>query len=234
SDIQFQLAQLLFEDGRYVDSLEAYEKALDSDDLARVRRARAGVVQSALRIAEFNIARSEAEKLLTSDPRNPDALSLYGDSLWASGLFDDAETKYRDALSLAPELPRGHHGLVRSLLARSQLTEAMNEAQAALRAALRDLEIHHTVGTIFERMHRYEEAAAAFNNYVNLLPNKDSSDKAAWSRSEIRFLRSFGQKVPFEMEPGADEMLHTVPFRLVNDKVVVRAKVNDAAAQDFI
>ena len=36
------------------------------------------------------------------------------------------------------------------------------------------------------------------------------------------------------MEAGADEMLYTVPFRLVNDKVVVRAKVNDAAAQDFV
>ena len=31
-------------------------------------------------------------------------------------------------------------------------------------------------------MHKYEEAAAAFSNYVNLLPNKDRSEKAAWSR----------------------------------------------------
>jgi predicted aspartyl protease len=110
----------------------------------------------------------------------------------------------------------------------------MAEAQSALRLSPRDLEIHHTVGTIFERMHKYEEAAAAFSNYVNLLPNKDRSDKAAWSRAEIRFLRSFGQKVPFEMNADAETMLHTVPFRLVNEKVVIRAKLNDAAAQDFI
>ena len=83
-------------------------------------------------------------------------------------------------------------------------------------------------------MHKYEEAAAAFGNYVNLLPNKDHSDKAAWSRSEIRFLRSFGQKVPFELDPSAMNILHTVPFRLVNEKVVIRAKVNDAGPQDFI
>ena len=83
-------------------------------------------------------------------------------------------------------------------------------------------------------MHKYEEAAGAYSNYVNLLPNKDHSEKADWSRAEIRFLRSFGQRVPFETDPGADDRLYTVDFRLVNEKVVVRAKVNDAAAQDFV
>ena len=234
ADIQLQLAQLFFQDGRYSESLEAFQKALIAEEPSRVRTARVGVIQSALRVAEFPIARREAELLLKSEPRSAEVLSLYGDSLWASGLFDDAETKYRDALGIAPELARARHGMARSLLARSQLDDAMGEAQAALRLAPRDLEIHHTVGTIYERMHNYEAAAAAFSNYVNLLPNKDRSDKAAWSRAEIRFLRSFGQKMPFEMDPGADQMLYTVPFRLVNDKVVVRAKINDSSAQDFV
>ena len=126
------------------------------------------------------------------------------------------------------------HGMAKSLAARSQLEEAMNEAQLALQLSPRDLEIHHTVGTIYERMHKYEEAANAYSNYVNLLPNKEHSEKAEWSRAEIRFLKSFGQRVPFETEPGADDGLYTVDFRIVNDKVVVRAKINDASAQDFV
>src|SRR5262249_40622405 len=154
-----------FQDGRYFESLEAYQKALSADDPARVRAARVGVVQSALRVAEFAVARREAEQLLASDKQNAQVLSLYGDSLWASGLFDEAESRYRDALSLEPELARARHGIARSLLARSQLGDAMNEAQAALRLSPRDLEIHHTIGTIYERMHNYEAAAAAFNNY---------------------------------------------------------------------
>src|SRR4029450_10509098 len=83
-------------------------------------------------------------------------------------------------------------------------------------------------------MHKSEEAPAAYSNYVNLLPNKDRSEKADWSRAEIRFLRSFGQRVPFESDPGSDDRLYTVDFRLVNEKVVVKAKVNDASAQDFV
>src|SRR5262245_4381282 len=234
SEVQLQLGNLLYSEGRYLDSLEAYKNSLKTAPSDNQRAPRIGVIASALRVAEFDLARTEAEKLAKADPNGPDAMSLYGDALWASGLFDEAESRYRDALAKVPDLARGHHGMARSLAARGKLADAMNEAQAALRLAPRDLEIHHTVGTIFERMHKYEEAAAAYSNYVNLLPNKDHSEKADWSRAEIRFLRSFGQKVPFDTEPGTDDRLYTVDFRLVNEKVVVRAKINDASAQDFV
>jgi Flp pilus assembly protein TadD/predicted aspartyl protease len=234
SEIQLQLADLLFSEGKFVDSLDAYRNALKAAPSDNVRRPRMGVIASALRVAEFGLARDEAEKLYRADPTGPDSMTLYGDALWSSGLFMEAEGKYKDALAAAPELARGHHGMAKALAARSQLTAAMNEAQAALRLSPRDLEIHHTVGTIFERQHKYEEAAAAYSNYVNLLPNKDHSEKADWSRAEIRFLRSFGQRVPFEADAGTDDKLYTVDFRLVNEKVVVRAKVNDASAQDFV
>ncbi|HTK28518.1 MAG TPA: aspartyl protease family protein [Vicinamibacterales bacterium] len=234
AQIELQFGAQLFSEGRYQEALEAYQRALKIADPNAMRDARAGVVQSALRVAEFNLARTEAATLAEAHPRDADAISLYADSLWAAGLFEAAEGKYRDALAIQPSLARGHHGIARSLAARGQLDTAMDEAQTALRLAPRDLEIHHTVGTIYERMHKYEEAAAAYSNYVNLLPNKDHSDKADWSRAEIRFLRSFGQRVPFETDPASDEMLYTVDFRMVNEKVVVRAKVNDAAAQDFV
>jgi tetratricopeptide (TPR) repeat protein len=234
SQIQLQLGDLLFAEGRYLDSLEAYRAALKESPPDAIRRPRVGVIASALRVAEFDLARQEAERLHQADPKSPESIALYGDALWSSGLFQEAENQYKDALAVAPDLARGHHGLARALAARSRLDDAMNEAQVALRLSPRDLEIHHTVGTIFERMHRYEQAAAAYSNYVNLLPNKDHSEKADWSRAEIRFLRSFGQRVPFDTDPGADDQLYTMDFRLVNEKVVVRAKVNDAAPQDFV
>ena len=234
SEIQLQLGDLLFSEGKYLDSLDAYRNALKTASFDSARRPRMGVIASALRVAEFDLARLEGEKLFKADPKGPDSMTLYGDALWSSGLFQEAENQYKNALAAAPELARGHHGMAKSLAARSRLAEAMNEAQAALRLSPRDLEIHHTVGTIYERQHKYEEAAAAYSNYVNLLPNKDHSEKADWSRQEIRFLRSFGQRVPFESDPGTDDRLYTVDFRLVNEKVVVRAKVNDASAQDFV
>jgi len=175
SEIQLQLGDLLFSEGKYLDSLDAYRNALKTAPSDASRRPRVGVIASALRVAEFDLARAEAEKLYQADPKSPDAMTLYGDALWSAGLFQEAESEYRDALAAAPDLARGHHGMAKSLAARSRLDEAMNEAQAALRLSPRDLEIHHTVGTIYERQHRYEEAANAYSNYVDLLPNKDHS-----------------------------------------------------------
>jgi Flp pilus assembly protein TadD/predicted aspartyl protease len=234
AEIQLRLGRMLFEQGQYPESLDAYRNAVAAQDSGTIRQARAGVIKAALRVAEFGLARREAQELVKIAPLDPETLALLGDSLWAAGLFDQAEEKYRDAVSLQPDLARGRHGMARSLLARSKLDEAMNEAQAALRLAPRDLEVHHTVGAIYERMHKYEEAAGAYSNYVNLLPNKDRSEKAEWARAEIRFLRSFGQRLPFDMDPGAADETYTIDFRLVKEKVVVRAKVNGSTAQDFV
>jgi predicted aspartyl protease/Flp pilus assembly protein TadD len=233
-EIQLQLGHQFFRDGRYEDALDAYQRSLTASAPADPREARAGVIQSALRIAEFSVAREAAEALAQSAPADPESMALHGDALWASGLFEEAESKYAGSLSAEPNLARGHHGMARALAAKSRLDEAMEAAQTALKLSPRDLEIHHTVGAIYERMRRYEEAAGAFTNYVNLLPHKDTSDKADWSRSEIKFLRSFGQRVPFETDPGATDQVYTIDFRLVNEKVVVRAKVNDGSFQDFV
>ncbi|MDR1990745.1 MAG: aspartyl protease family protein [Acidobacteriaceae bacterium] len=234
SEIQLRLGDESMSEGRYPDALDAYQRALAVAVPDNLRAARFGVVQASLRVAEFDLARQEAERLVQATPASPEVLALYADALWASGLFEEAESRYQEALSRVPDLARGHHGMARALAARGRLDEAMDEAQTALRLSPRDLEIHHTVGTIYERMHKYEEAAGAFSNYVNLLPNKDHSEKADWSRSEIKFLRSFGQRVPFEMDPGAEDQIYTMEFRLVSDKIVVRAKVNDGSFQDFV
>jgi tetratricopeptide (TPR) repeat protein len=133
ADIQLRLGRMLFDQGQYPEALDAYRNAVTSEDSQIVRQARAGLIQSALRVAEFVSARTEANVLLKMAPRDPDVLALYADSLWASGLFEQAEDQYREALALAPELARGRHGMARALLARSKLDEAMNEAQAPLR-----------------------------------------------------------------------------------------------------
>ncbi len=233
-DIELAIGNQFFTDGRYLDALDAFQRSLTAATPANERLAQSGAVMAALRAAEFTAARAHSEALVKVAPRDPDALALYADALWASGLFEEAETRYQEALAIAPGLPRGHHGMARALAARSKLDEALAEGQLAVKLGPRDLEAHHTVGTIYERMHKYEEAAASFNNYVNLLPNKDRSEQAAWARAEVKFLSSFGQRLPFEMDPGAEEQTYTVDFKLVNEKIVVRAKVNEGSFQDFV
>src|SRR3984893_2168055 len=96
ADIQLRLGRMLFDQGQYPEALDAYRNAVSSEDSQIVRQARAGLIQSALRVAEFGSARTEANVLLKMAPRDPDVLALYADSLWASGLFEQAEDQYRE------------------------------------------------------------------------------------------------------------------------------------------
>ena len=234
SAIQLQLADLLVAEERFGEAHEAYQRAREGATQDQLFRAQRGSVLSLLRLARFAEAKVEADLARAESPDDPETLALSGDALWAAGLFDEAEATFRELLARAPEVARGHHGLAKSLMSRNRLDAALEASQRALSLLPRDGEFHHTVGTIYKRMHRYEEAAVAFGNYVNLLPNEQQSDRAAWSRAQIRFLRSFGSRVPFDMEPEVAEKLHTVSFRLIRDKIVVKASVNGGRALDFV
>lgn len=234
AELQFQLANLLLEENRYGEALDAYELASRAEDADLARRARKGVVKTSLRLARFADARATAEALRADAPDDVEALTLYADALWSAGLFDEAEAAYREAVARESGSSRARYGIARSLATRSRYTEALQEAQAALATAPRDGEIHAAIGEIYERMHRFDEAAAAYTNFINLLPNKDRSDKAAWTRAQVRFLEAFSGRTPVEIDDEDNRMRHTVPFRLVNDKIVVRARVNGSPLMDFI
>src|ERR1700730_2265599 len=105
-EIQLQLGNLFFGEGRYQESLEAYRNAVKVAPPEQMRQARGGVILSSLRVAEFERAREEAERLIQESPRAPESLALYGDALWASGLFEEAENKYKDALQATTDLAR--------------------------------------------------------------------------------------------------------------------------------
>jgi predicted aspartyl protease len=233
--VQLQLASLLYEETRFDEARDAYRRAaVAADDPALRLRGRIGVVKTALLLGEFEEAQREAAAMRRDAPGNAEAMAVYADALWSAGLFDEAEREFRDALALSPEMSRGRHGLAKALASRSRLEEALNEVQAALRTSPRDGEIHHTAGTIFERLRRYEEAAGEYTNYVNLLPNKDRSDKALWSKAQIRFLQAFRNREANALDAGARGTLHTVDFRLVQDKVIVKGRMNGHRWTDFV
>jgi predicted aspartyl protease/Flp pilus assembly protein TadD len=233
-EIQLQLGDLLAAEARFREAVDPYRRAVAAagEDEALRRRAQAGLALALLRTGDFAAARTEAQQLVTAEAGDARALALFADTLWASGLFDEAELAYENALKADPSEARAHHGRARLLTARNRLDEALIEAQEALRLAPREAEYHHDAGVIYERQYKYEDAAVAFGNYVNLLPNKDRSDKAAWTRAEIRFLDSFKGRtaVDFEGQQGP----WTVPVRIQKDKVLVRVKVNGAGPSDFV
>ena len=233
ADVQLQLGDLLFADGRYAEAGDAYRHAITAPDPGASARAAAGVVLSQLRVGAFRPALGEAQTLLAGHPGDALLTAVEGDALWSCGMFEEAEAAFAAALALDAAQPRARHGHARSLSTRNQLDAALAEAREAVRLSPRDPEFHSTVGAIYQRMHRYQDAAAAFANYLNLLPNRDRGDRAMWVRETIRFLESFDKRVPLDFGTEPDDRVWTVPVRVLGEKVFVRGKVNGVTT-DFV
>jgi predicted aspartyl protease/Flp pilus assembly protein TadD len=231
--MQISLADILFDHADYRTALQTYLAATECEDSAIRDRARSGAVRSALRLAEFGVAASHLASLNGSRSADPATLALAGDALWASGRFDDGEKAYRDAVSLAPDSARARHGLAKALASTGQYEPALNELYAALREAPRESDLRHTLGSIYERMHRYGDAAAAYTQYLDTLKGADRYERSQWARTHIAFLRSFDGLVPFEMAWKGREKRQVIDFRLVNGKVIVKGKINGGRAVDF-
>ena len=233
-ELQFQLANLLFEETRYREALDAYGRAASAGDAALSVSARKGRIRTALRLAEFDLAKNEAATLQAQVPRDPEALTLSGDALWSFGLFDDADKAYSDAAALAPESSRARFGRARTLAALNRIDQSLDLALSASALAPRDGEIHALVADLYRRQNRFDQAANSYSSYINLLPNKDRSEKAAWARAQVDFLESFEGVTPTEIDAEDLDALHTLPFKLVRDKIVVQARVNGGRLQDFV
>lgn len=231
--VQLQLADALFAAADYRGALGVYRQVADTPDPALQVRGRVGSVRSALRAAEFRLAATHAHALRSAAPDDPEALALSGDALWASGLFDEAEAEYGEALRRDVTCARARHGLARVMASRGRLEESLAAATAALAATPDDAEIQHTVGYVYERQHRFEEAADAYSRYLALLSPGDRAGKASWVDSHINFLRSFAGTKPFDLVSPPGTRLHTVPFTLVNGKVIVRARLNGEKTVEF-
>ncbi|MBI2827760.1 MAG: retroviral-like aspartic protease family protein [Acidobacteria bacterium] len=230
SAAQFQAATEFFASARYREALDAYDLALQGNDAALVTRARKGKVRAALRIAEFDLARAEAETLNVDAEADAEAQTLLGDALWANGLFGEADTEYREALEETPGSSRARFGLARSLATRSQLDEALHEALATAAAAPRDAEVHALAGLIYERLNRFGEAADAYERYIALLPMVENNSTAAIAQSKVRLLRSFKGRVPLQVEEATGRV-HRLRFRLADRKIVLQGRVNRAPVE---
>ncbi len=233
AELQIQLATRLFGEARYAEAYDAFDNALGTDDPALVLRARKGKVRAALRIAEFSVARREGEALKTSAGGDPEVAALYADSLWAMGLFDEAEEQYRQALVLNADSSRARLGIARSLATRSRLAEALEEVLKARAADPNDFQIHATLGDIYARLYRFDEAADAYTDYkARLVPAEVSS--ALISEAQIKFLRSFKGRTPLAIRDDVAGAVHTVPFRLSKNKVLVRAVINGRYSTELV
>ena len=221
---QFRRGTVLYKDGKYSDALKSFVQASESPDPSVALGARKGTVLAALRIGEFTLARRTGS-ILSMNDADAEALSLAGDALWAAGFFDEADREYARALTVDAESGRARYGIARSLSSRSRLTEGLSEIGHALELSPGDSDLRALQGTILERLNRFDEAAEAYEAYADLLPRREYAAMTT-ARSRATLLRSFSKRPPLDVSAEDTNRAHTLPFKLVNNKIVVLGRLN--------
>jgi Flp pilus assembly protein TadD len=231
TDLREQLtrATALYEDGKYSDALKGFVQASESPDASVALGATKGTVLAALRIGEFTVARRAASILSTHDA-DSEAMTLSGDALWAAGFFDEADREYARALAVDSKSARARYGIARSLTSRSRLTEALGEIDRAIEFSPADSDLHALHGTVLERLTRFAEAAQAYDESADLLPARESAAMTI-ARNRAKLLRSFSKRPPLDVSEEDGNRVHTLPFKLVNNKIVVLGRLNGVGVE---
>ena len=221
---QFRRATASYNEAKYSEALKSFVQASQSADPSVALGARKGMVLAALRIGEFTLARRTAS-ILSENDTDAEALTLSGDALWAAGFFDEADREYERALAIDPDSSRARHGIARSLGSRSHLTEALEEVERALSLAPNDSDIRALRGTVLERLNQFADAAKAYEKYADLLPRRESA-AITTARNRAALLRSFSKRPPLQVSEADGARAHRLPFKLVNNKILVVGRLN--------
>lgn len=216
---------------QYEDAYVVYKSVRDSNEAQTRVRAGTGMVRALLRLNLYAEAAKEGAAVAERDGALPSALSLHGDALWASGLFQEAEARYDEALKMDAADPTALHGRGRSRAARRQFEAALADVRQAIAAAPKEPAFYYTLASILEDTRQFKASADALDKYLDLIPSRDQSEMAKWAVSQAAFLRSFGNKVPFDLI-SKDEV-YTIPFRVQDGRVLVRGRVNGNTQVDF-
>lgn len=233
ADVYLRAADQLARDWRYQDAFTLYAQAERVAEGQQRLRAGLGVATSAIRLAEFDVAYSKATQLRRAHPDDPQAISVFGQAAWANGLFDEAESAFGDVLARNVADPSARLGMARVLAARNRLTEALDAALAVIAAAPGEADAYHVAGSVYRRMRQLDQAAALLTRYYAMVPAREI-DRRTWVQGEIVFLRAFGRRVPGEIAAASLLPSHTIPIRVVNDKVIMPARVNGGEVVDFM
>jgi predicted aspartyl protease/Flp pilus assembly protein TadD len=233
-----ELADRQFLETRYRDSADNYRRARDHEAIkvtpGLLRRAAAGLTRSLLRQTRFADARTEAARYLESHPLDSDSLTLDGETLWGVGLFPEAQQRFTDAIARDANDTYAYHGLARALAAQRQFEPALVKVDEAIRRTPREIEPRFTRAFILERLHRFDEAAAALREAMTLFLPNEKSDRVLLTRSQIKFLEAFRGRTPFEIADDIAEKTFTVPFRVERDKIIVKGRFNGGNPIDLV
>lgn len=165
-------AQALFEDGKLLQSIDAYQSAINAspeDPLLYIAIARVQVFAG-----QYEAAQENAENALLLNPNNSMAHAVHGWALdFQEGKNSEAKDSIEEALRLDPNNALAYAYYVEILVDSGfdNYAKAAEESRKALALAPDMLETHRARGYILEATGNYEEAIREYEAAIAINPN---------------------------------------------------------------
>lgn len=154
-----------------------------------------------------------------------------GERQLRAALFEPAERSFRGALAYDAQSAPGHLGLAQTLLARRELAQAQGEAEVAAHLSSSHPQAHLTLASIHELAGDMTGAAAALDRYLATVPAGDHPVRRQRAESQRALLRLAGSA---PLRTFAGDTAGTIPFDVVEDKVILKASANGQIPTDFV
>ncbi|HEX8472904.1 MAG TPA: aspartyl protease family protein [Pyrinomonadaceae bacterium] len=214
-------AQRALREGEFEAAETIYRELIEKNP--RDMTARLGLSLSLLKQRKNQQAFDAAARVVAIEPMSPRAHSLLGSALLAAGDFRLSVEEFRTALSFKSDDAMAIAGMAMVDFYDNRLAQSLAGLRRAAYLDADEPDYIYNLAQVAARSERYGEAADAYERFLRIAPRTDA-DRRARIRGLIDFLRYLGTQRALLRPAGADRAV--VPFQLVNNRPVVRVRVN--------
>ncbi|MGQ0735842.1 MAG: aspartyl protease family protein [Acidobacteriota bacterium] len=154
-----------------------------------------------------------------------------GERHFRAALFAPAERSFRETLAYDAQSAPAHLGLAQTLLARHEVDQALGEAEVAVHLSPEWAPVHLALASIRERGGDAAGATEALDRYLRASAADDNPVRRLRARS-FRAVLGLAGRGPLRTIESSQA--GTIPFEIVQDKLVVKASVNGRVPIDMV
>lgn len=193
-------------------------------------RARLGLSFALMKRSQLQSAFEEAARVVSLEPLNGRAHSLMGTAMLRSGEFRQSLESFYTALKFDQRDALAWAGLAEIAYFENYSRNAYEGLKRAVQLDPDEPDYYVSLARTCSRLELYNEAADAYQSYLNVAPKTDA-ERRARIRGLIDFYRYLGAT---RIHRTGGQVVTSVPFDLIQNRPFVRVMINGKGPFRFV
>ncbi len=214
--------------GNYEEAETLYRTLLEKDQADS--RARLGLSFALIKRSQLQAAFEEAARVVSLEPLNGRAHSLMGTAMLRSGEFRNSIESFYTALKFDQKDALAWAGLSEIAYFENYAQNAYEGLQRAIQLDPNEPDYYISLARTCSRLERYNEAADAYQRYLDVAPKTDA-ERRARIRGLIDFYRYLGAT---RIHRAGGQVVSSTSFELIQNRPFVKVMINGKGPFRFV